>query len=276
VATLRKHLNAQAKLSASTPGSSLAPGQTFRDKLKTGGEGPLMMGIPAGRFVMGSSSDEPGRSDAEGPQHEVRIAQPFTLGVYAVTFDDYDHFCDATHRRKPQDHGWGRGNRPVIHVSWEKARVYCAWLSEQTGRTYRLPSEAEWEYACRAGTDTPFHFGARITTDQANFNNYPYDVSAMGQNQTVPVGTFPPNAFGLYDMHGNVWEWCQDAWHDNYNGAPTDGSAWEAGGYVARGARGGSWFHFSASARSAARAVFVPVNSGTSLGFRVWCSSPIE
>lgn len=117
---------------------------------------------------------------------------------------------------KPKDQGWGRGRRPVIKVFWSNARKYCAWLSEQTGRAYRLPSEAEWEYACRAGTETPFHFGARLTADQANFyGNSTYNGSAKGEyrKRTVPVGSFPPNAFGLYDMHGNVWEWCQDAWH---------------------------------------------------------------
>ncbi len=255
------------------------PGQTFRDKLKVGGEGPLMVVIPAGRFVMDSPPDEPGRSDSEGPQHEVRIAKPFALGVYAVTFDDYDRYCDATKHAKPEDRGWGRSNRPVINVSGEEAQAYCAWLSQQTGRIYRLPSEAEWEYACRAGTDTPFHFGARISTDQANFDgNSTYNGSAKGEyrKQTVPVGTFPPNAFGLYDMHGNVWEWCQDAWHGNYNGAPTDGSAWEPGGTVARVVRGGFWRRFPALARSAARLSLAPADRYGLIGFRVWCSAPIE
>jgi formylglycine-generating enzyme required for sulfatase activity len=257
----------------------LGPGQTFRDKLKVGSEGPLMVVIPAGRFVMGSPPDEPGRSGDEGPQHEVRIAKPFALGVYAVTFDDYDRYCAATKQAKPEDRGWGRGNRPVINVSWNDAQAYCAWLCEQTGRTYRLPSEAEWEYACRAGTDTPFHFGARFTTDQANFDgNSTYFRSAKGEyrKQTVPVGTFPPNAFGLYDMHGNVWEWCQDAWHDNYDGAPTDGSAWEVGGGVARVVRGGSWNFYPAFARSAFRYHYAPDLRFGGIGFRVLCSSPIE
>lgn len=156
-------------------------GQTFRDKLKTGGDGPLMVVIPAGRFVMGSPPEEPGRRDSEGPQHEVRIAEPFAMGVYAVTFDEYDRFCDSTGRDKPGDVGWGRADRPVINVSWDDAKAYATWLSEQTGRTYRLPSEAEWEYACRAGTTTPFHFGERIGTYQANFNaNYTYNGSVNG------------------------------------------------------------------------------------------------
>jgi formylglycine-generating enzyme required for sulfatase activity len=256
----------------------LAPGHTFRDPLKMGGEGPPMVVIPAGRFLMGSPPDEPERLDSEGPQHEVRIAKPFALGVYAVTFDDYDRFCDSAQREKPKDKGWGRGNRPVINVIWEDARAYCAWLSEQTGRTYRLPSEAEWEYACRAGTDTPFHFGAHIGTDQANFNGeYTYNGSAKGEyrQRTMPVGAFPPNAFELYDLHGNVWEWCQDAWHGSYEGAPTDGSAWEAGGSVARVARGGSWDYDPAYARSAYRNIFRPDDRLDNIGFRLVCSSPI-
>jgi len=131
----------------------------------------------------------------------------------------------------------------VIDVSWDDAQAYCVWLSEQTGRPYRLPSEAEWEYACRAETTSPFHFGARITTGQANFNgNNTYNGSAKGEyrEMTIPVGSFPPNSFGLFDMHGNVWDWCQDAWHDNYYGAPQDGSAWE-GEPVSRVLRGGCW-----------------------------------
>ncbi len=275
-----------------------APGQTFRDPLKMGGEGPLMVVIPAGRFLMGSPPDEPERLDSEGPQHEVRIARPFALGVYAVTshevrtakpfalgvyavtFDDYDRFCDSTQREKPTDSGWGRGTRPVINVTWEDARAYCAWLSAQTERTYRLPSEAEWEYACRAGTDTPFYFGARLSTDQANVNGeHTYNGSAKGEyrQRTMPVGAFPPNAFGLYDMHGNVWEWCQDAWHGDYNGAPTDGSAWEAVGNMARVVRGGSWDGTPGGARSAARSFNnLPDGRNDLLGFRVVCSSPIE
>ena len=257
-----------------------APGQkTFLDKLKSGGEGPLMVVIPAGRFLMGSPPEEPERSDDEGPQHEVRIAEPFAMGVYALTFEEYDRYCEATKREKPGDLGWGRANRPVIDVSWNDAQAYCVWLSEQAGRAYRLPSEAQWEYACRAGTTTPFHFGARIGTDQANFDgNYTYNGSAKGEyrEQTVPVGSFPPNAFGLYDMHGNVWEWCEDAWHGNYKGAPTDGSAWEAKGDVSRVLRGGSGGYYPRFCRAAFRYDYAPDYRGRLIGFRVCCSSPIE
>jgi formylglycine-generating enzyme required for sulfatase activity len=255
------------------------PGQTFRDKLKAGGEGPLMVIIPAGRFMMGSPTDEPERRKSEGPQHEVQIAEPFAMGVHAVTFDDYDYFCKNTQREKPGDEGWRREKRPVINVSWKDARNYCAWLSEQTERNYRLPSEAAWEYACRAGTDSPFYTGARITTDQANFyGTHTHNGSAKGEyrKQTVPAGSFPANDFGLYDMHGNVWEWCQDAWHENYQGAPTDGSPWEDGGSEARVVRGGSWRNDPDDVRSSARHGFHPSLSDLNLGFRVYCSSPIE
>jgi formylglycine-generating enzyme required for sulfatase activity len=248
--------------------------QTFRDA-----DGPLMVVIPAGRFRMGSPADEPERTDYEGPQHEVCIAAPFAMGMYAVTFYDYERFCDDTKLGKPEDQGWGRGRRPVINVSWEAARDYCAWLGEQTGRAYRLPSEAEWEYACRAGTDTPFHFGPRITTDQANFDgNYTYNGSAKGEYraQTVPVGSFPPNAFGLYDMHGNVWEWCQDTWHDSYKGAPHDGSAWGRGEKESRVARGGSWRDFPRFCCAAAPRRSPPGVRYGFIGFRVCCTVPIE
>jgi formylglycine-generating enzyme required for sulfatase activity len=258
----------------------LAPGQTFRDRLKTGADGPLMVVIPAGRFRMGSPTDEPERFDGEGPRHEVRIAAPFAMGVYAVTFEDYDIFCESTKRKKPEDPGWGRASRPVINVSWEDAQGYCAWLGEQTRRSYRLPSEAEWEYACRAGTATPFHFGPLITTEQANFNgNYTYKGSAEGEFRawTVPVGSFMPNAFGLHDMHGNVWEWCHDPWHKSYEGAPIDGSAWEEGGEKgSRVLRGGSWGLRPRDCRAACRYRDAPGSRGTLIGFRVCCAAPIE
>ncbi len=217
--------------------SLLMPGQTFRDPLQSGGEGPLLTVIPAGRFLMGSSDSEPERSSEEQPQHEVQIAQPFALGVYAVTFDDYVPFCDETFRKIPKDEKWGRGNRPVINVTWHDVQAYCEWLSQQTNHRYRLPSEAEWEYACRAGTVTPYFTGVSITQQQTNFDN----------KQTLPVGSFPPNTFGLHDMHGNVSEWVEDYWHSNYHSAPNDGSAWQEanGGDCNRRAVRGVVFHIS-------------------------------
>ena len=257
----------------------LAAGQTFRDQLRSGGEGPLMVVIPAGRFLMGSPADEPERFDSEGPQHEVRIAQPFALGVHVVTFDDYDRYAEDSGREKHADQGWGRGTRPVINVSWDDAQAYCQWLGGQTGTAYRLPSEAEWEYACRAGTSTPFHFGSQMTTDQANFDGRAsYNGSAKGEyrQKTVPVGSFPPNAFGLYDMHGNVWEWCRDSWHGDYRGSPDDGSAWETGSSSDRVLRGGSWFDLPGDCRAAGRGVGAPDYRGYDVGFRVCRGAPIE
>ncbi|MEO1277147.1 MAG: SUMF1/EgtB/PvdO family nonheme iron enzyme, partial [Pseudomonadota bacterium] len=178
-------------------------------------EGPEMVVIPAGEFVMGSPEDEPERSKSEGPQHRVRIARSFALGRYAVTFEEYDAFCAATGADKPNDRSWGRGRRPAINVSWDDANAYCAWLSEQTGADYRLPSEAEWEYACRAGTETPFWWGREITPEQANYHgNFVYaggGAKGVYREKTEPVDAFEPNPWGLYQTHGNVLEWCQDA-----------------------------------------------------------------
>lgn len=253
------------------------PPQTFQDKLKIGDVAPLMMLIPAGRFLMGFPKDEPSQQYYEEPLHEVLISDPFALGVYAVTFDDYDRFCDSTIQVKPDDQNWGRGRRPVINVSWEQAQEYCKWLCEQTGRVYKLPSEAEWEYACRAGTETPFYTGARITLDQANFNgDYTFNGSAKGKyrKQTVLVGTFPPNPFGLYEMHGNVWEWCQDSWHWNYQSSPLNASPWESDGSKERLLRGGCWSSEPGSLRSAKRNRFSAGDRYPTVGFRVTCCLP--
>lgn len=267
LASLRVHLNGagtEPLHSAAPIQPVLKPGQTFRDPLQSGGEGPLLTVIPAGRFLMGSPESEPGRDDDEGPQHEIHFAKPFALSVYAVTFSEYERFCAATGRKTPADNDWERENRPVINVSWRHAQAYCGWLNEQTGQSYRLPSEAEWEYACRAGTQTPFYTGKMINSDQANFGEK--------HNKTLPVGSFPSNKFGLYDMHGNVWEWAQDCWHENYRGAPNDGSAWleaNGGNCDRRVVRGGSWRDVPQNLRSALRDRF---NSGVArnyLGFRI-------
>ena len=209
-----------------------------------------MVVIPAGSFLMGSPPDEPERLDWEGPQHQVTIGDRFAIGRYAVTFGEYDHFSDVTGREKPADRGWGRGRRPVIKVSWWDAQAYCEWLARETGRPYRLPSEAEWEYACRAGRTTRYAFGNTITPKDAN-----YSESKMGK--TTEVGSYPANAWGVYDLHGNVWDWVEDVWHDDYGGAPTDGSAWtdEEGiqSPLVRVDRGGSWSSNSRFCRSAFR-----------------------
>jgi len=194
-----------------------------------------MVSIPGGSFLMGSPEDEERRNDNESPQHWVKVP-PFFLGKYPVTQQQYE----AVMGKNPS---YFKGaNRPVEEVTWNDATEFCRQLSQKTGKTYRLPSEAEWEYACRAGTTTPFYFGETITTDLANYDgNYTYGSEPKGvsREETTDVGSFPPNAFGLYDMHGNVLEWCQDVWHGNYNGAPTDGSAWESGRGSKRVRRGG-------------------------------------
>lgn len=257
--SLRLHLNGNTTKPAQPVAKpSLTPDQTFRDKLQTGGEGPLMAVIPAGRFLMDSSNFD---SD-ETPVHAIQIAQPFALGVYAVTFDEYDSFCQETGRKKPRDQNWRRENRPVINVSWHDAQAYYNWLSQLINHGYRLPSEAEWEYACRAGTKTPYYTGESIAKHQANFDG----------KQTMPVGSFPPNAFGLYDMHGNVWEWMQDCWHKDYQNAPDDGSAWlenDGGDCNRRVVRGGSWFDNPRYLRSALRLRDDSDVVGNGLGFRI-------
>ncbi|MDD9857148.1 MAG: SUMF1/EgtB/PvdO family nonheme iron enzyme [Gammaproteobacteria bacterium] len=236
---------------------------------------PEMVVVPAGSFMMGSPSSEEGRYDDEGPVHQVNIARPFAAGVREVTFAEWDA-CVADggcYGYSPGDEGWGRGKRPVINVIWEEARGYVRWLSAETGKEYRLLSESEWEYAARAGTTTPFHYGSTISTGQANYNgNYTYGSGAKGEyrGRTVPVGSFPANQFGLHDVHGNVWEWTQDCWNHNYQGAPTDGSAWESGDCSRRVLRGGSWNLDPRDLRSADRDRFATgVRSIGVGGFRV-------
>jgi formylglycine-generating enzyme required for sulfatase activity len=222
---------------------------------------PEMVVIPAGSFLMGSPAGEAQQRDWEGPQHEVTISRPFALGRHAVTFEEYDHFCTATGREKPDDRGWGRGRRPVIHVSWDDASAYCAWLSETTEKNYRLPSEAEWEYACRAGSTSTYAFGATIDETQANFGGH--------VGRTSEVGAYPANGFGLYDMHGNVWEWVEDSWHGSYAGAPADGSPWTKGNNSARVLRGGAWSDYPRNLRSANRGRNVPDYQYNFIGFRL-------
>jgi len=218
-------------------------GQSFRDTLKDGSLGPEMVQIPAGTFQMGSND---GSSD-EKPVHTVSL-KSFALGKYEVTFEEYDKFCDATGRSKPDDEGWGRGRRPVINVNWNDAKAYVKWLSEQTGKDYRLPSEAQWEYACRAGSTGKYSFG----DDVSQLGNYGWYNSNSG-SKTHPVGEKQANKFGLYDMHGNVREWLEDNWHDNYNGAPGDGSAWMSGDNNSHLLRGDSWIDDGAFLRCAYR-----------------------
>ena len=259
------------------PPTGLAGFAVFTDTLVDGSPCefcPEMVVIPGGTFTMGSPPDEEGRHDDEGPQHEVEVSR-FALGRHEVTFAQYDACVAAGGCADRPDNGWGRGERPVINVSWRDAQAYVAWLTEATGQPYRLPSEAEWEFAARAGTTTPFSTGATISTSQANYDgNYTYGSGVAGEyrQQTLPVGSFDANPWGLLDMHGNVWEWVEDCWHDTYESAPTDGSAWlEANGGDCswRVLRGGSWYNFPRFLRSAIRYRNDTVIRSNNLGFRV-------
>ena len=253
-----------------------AVGGVFRDTLSGGGRGPQMVVLRTGSFRRGSPTTEEGRFTDEGPVVTVTIGKRIAMGRYEVTFVDYDRFADATSRTKPGDQGWGRGTRPVINVSRGDAKAYAAWLSAQTGRTYRLPSEAEWEYAARAGTTTTYSFGNTINCNQANYARRPGDSCNGGSNaslaRTVAVGSFPANTFGLYDMHGNVWEWVEDCYNvgTGYTGAPTDGSARTSCNAVRFVLRGGSWSSDRFSARSAERLrVTSSSRRSNNLGFRL-------
>jgi formylglycine-generating enzyme required for sulfatase activity len=233
-----------------------------------------MVVIPSGRFVMGSPASEKDRFVHEGPQHEVRIAKPFAVGRFEVTFDEWDACVAAGGcEHRPKDEGWGRGKRPVINVNWEDAQAYVAWLSKKTGHRYRLLSEAEWEYAARAGTTTPYPWGDARGGKRANFlpprRFFSVRSESGNEQQTVPVGSFAPNAFGLYDTSGNVSEWVQDCWNGSYKGAPADGSAWEAGDCSQRVVRGGAHSHDPMHGRAAARMGFESGFRSKYKGFRV-------
>lgn len=238
-----------------------APGTVFRDCPTC----PEMVVVPAGRFRVGCVSGRDCQDD-ERPVHEVQVPS-FALGVYEVTFEEYERFAGATGRDRPSDRGWGRGGRPVINVSWEDAQAYAAWLSGETGEDYRLPSESEWEYAARAGTTTRYSWGREIGRNRANCRDCG---SRWDGDETAPAGSFAANAWGLRDMHGNVWEWVEDCWHENYARAPRDGSAWMSGGNCGRRVlRGGSWRGGPATLRSANRSVNRAGARLGSYGFRV-------
>ena len=225
---------------------------------------PEMVVIPAGSFKMGCVSGI-GCADDEKPVHEVKI-DSFTLSKYEVTFKAYDAFTDATGRERADDEGWGRGLRPVINVSWYDAMAYTEWLSGQTGDRYRLPTEAEWEYAARAGTTTAYSWGDSIGRNRANCRGC---ASLWGGEKTALVGSFKANGWGLYDMHGDVWEWVQDCWNANYEGAPTDGTAWLSGDCDRRVMRGGSWSHGPRDLRSANRVRYSTGFRYNDNGFRI-------
>jgi len=238
-----------------------------------------MVAIPGGSFVMGSLDDEPKRDNYESPRHLVDVAA-FLMGKFPVTQAQWRAVAELPKINTDLDPDPSRfkgANRPVEQVSWHEAMEFCGRLSKKTGRNYRLPSEAEWEYACRAGTNTPFHFGETITTDLANYDgNYVYGAASKGKyrEETTPVGSFKvANAFGLYDMHGNIWEWCADGWHDNYEGAPSDGGIWlSSDGINIRVLRGGSWGYNPSYCRSAVRSWSLPGIRRNGCGFRAFGS----
>ena len=227
-----------------------------------------MVSIPDGVFMMGSPETEEGRKDRESPQHQVKVPA-FLAGKYPITEAQWR----AVMEKNPSVVKGEK--RPLIGVSWQDAVKFCDKLSEKTGKKYRLLSEAEWEYACRGGTTGPFHFGETITIELVNHNKYPAYANAPPTDsyncsrETTDVGSFTPNAFGLYDMHGNVWEWCSDTWHENYNGAPTDGSSWETGTNDKRMQRGGSWEYSAVYCRSATRLRYSASFRAIDVGFRV-------
>jgi len=248
--------------------------KSYTEDLGNGVSLTLML-IPAGEFVMGAPPEEPRSRDSERPQHRVRLSQ-FLLGRYPVTQAQWRvvaGYDQNTRELNAEPSSFKGDNLPVEGVSWEDAQEFCQRLSDQTGKDYRLPSEAQWEYACRAGTETAFHFGERITTELANYNN-----GSKGEyrTKTIEVGSSPANDWGLHDMHGNVWEWCKDDWHDTYNGAPSDGSAWVESDLTktSRLLRGGSWFHRPEYCRSAVRGNGSRDYSDYYVGFRACCVPP--
>jgi formylglycine-generating enzyme required for sulfatase activity len=238
-----------------------------------------MLKIPAGSFRMGSPEDEPERLEREGPQHEVTLGS-FFMAQTPITQAQWRTVAgwQKVGRGLDPDPSTFKGaNRPVEQVSWFDALEFCRRLNERTGQRYGLPSEAQWEYACRAGSTTPFHFGATLTPELANYDgNYSYGNGPKGtyREQTTELASFPANGGGLHDMHGNVWEWCQDHWHESYNFAPGDDQPWlipAAADDELRLLRGGSWNSLPRNCRSAYRDHLQPDNAGNGVGFRVVC-----
>ena len=234
----------------------------YADALRTGRSGPEMIVVPAGSFRMGCLAAN-GCAAPETPMRVVSIGTPFSISKHEVTFAQYDRFAGASGRNRPDDAGWGRGDRPVVNVSWGDAVAYVEWLSAETGRRYALPSEAEWEYAVRAGTETAYAWGDTVD-GRANCAD-----CSWSPGRTVTVGSFRANAWGLHDMHGNVWEWVQDCWNASYENAPTDGGARSDGDCGRRMLRGGSWFNAQKFARSASRLSGEATVRGNIAGFRV-------
>ena len=294
---IRNLLAAATIAFAGTVVAQNAAGQTPGERWRDCDECPEMITIPAGTFTMGSPVHEEGRYDREGPAHPVMIARPFAIGVYEVTRDEYSRFVLATNHSSSdqsclvnEGHHWeeraGRGwqdpnfhqsmRHPAVCISWDDATAYVSWLSGRTGVDYRLPSAAEWEYAARAGTSTPWYWGDNIEEQCRNANgadgatDFPWRTRCDdGYERTALVGLFQANAFGLYDMLGNAWEWVQDCFNWSYDGAPVTGSAWEYGDCSARVMRGASWANTPKYLRAAHRAGERATFRSDYTGFRV-------
>jgi len=267
------------KPGATVPGITSGPlehevGSTFTDCESC----PDMVVVPAGRFLMGAAKSEKGHQAAEEPQHAVTVASPLAVSKFEITFDDFEACAleGGCNNYRPQDGGWGRGRRPVIYVSYDDAKAYVDWLRQKSGKAYRLLSEAEWEFAARGGTSTPFAAGEKLQVTQANF-----DASSETANhkrgsyegKTVEVGSFPPNPYGLHDMEGNVFEWVEDCWNPSHAGAPSDASP-RGGDCKRRVAKGGAWYYEAAFARPSARTSFPKGSRLNVIGFRV--ARPLE
>jgi formylglycine-generating enzyme required for sulfatase activity len=234
------------------------PGEVLRDCA----ECSEVVVVPAGSFVMGSS----GRYKYEKPAHRVTIARPFAMGRYEITFEEWQACVDDGGCEKaPNDHEWGRGRRPVINISWIEATNYAAWLSRRTGHVYRLPSEAEWEYAARAGTTTQYSWGDEVGDGKANCRTCAPIIS----HETYPVGSYDANPWGLFDVHGNVWEWVEDCWNRTHKGAPDDGTARTGGKCRYRVTKSGSWYYMAHNVRSAYRGKFIGGAFSYGISFRV-------
>jgi formylglycine-generating enzyme required for sulfatase activity len=268
-------LPANAEAQRKAPRDVTPAARTFRDCTGC----PEMVVVPAGEFMMGSPDSERGRNKDEGPLRKVTFAQPFAVGKFEVTFAEWDAcVAEGGCKHKPGDETWGRGKRPAINVSWDDAKQYVAWLAGKTGKAYRLLTEAEWEYAARgvttaSGPHPPFSTGATINYRQANYDaNFKYGSGGqqgLYRQKTLDVGSLPKNAFGLHDMHGNVWEWVEDCYKDSYNGAPRDGSAVVFRGCELRILRGGSWNYYPQLLRAAYRYASAPGVRTENAGFRV-------
>jgi formylglycine-generating enzyme required for sulfatase activity len=255
---------ASVRRQARRASGGLVPGDRFQDF----DAGPQMIVVPPGDFMMGSPKGE--GADEERPQHKVEMKNAFAVGISPVTRGEFATFIDETNYKIDpfSNRSWRapgfdqEDDHPAVVVSWHEAQAYVAWLRERSGgKAYRLLSEAEWEYCCRAGTKTAYSTGDTITLEQANFG-------PNSGGTTSPL-RFPPNRWGLRDMHGNVWEWCEDNWHPNYDGAPEDGSVWKGGDASSRVLRGGSWVNDPQVLRSAFRLRDRPDDRSSGIGFRV-------